>query len=177
MKLEEIKHHLGDFAKDTRLNLSRILTEEGAAGLTPLQIWGIALACAYSTRSARLIEALMDESTQTLTPAEVNAAKGASTLMAMNNVYYRFLHLCEDSEFSKLPASLRMNFIASPGVPKVDFELYCLAISALAGCGMCIKSHIHEALKAGISRTGVQSAVRIASVIQSTTQALFIADL
>ena len=38
-----------------------------------------------------------------------------------------------------MPARLRMNVMANPGVEKVDFELWSLAVSAINGCGMCIE--------------------------------------
>jgi alkyl hydroperoxide reductase subunit D len=34
--------------------------------------------------------------------------------MAMNNVYYRFVHLASNPEYGTLPATLRMNVIANP---------------------------------------------------------------
>jgi hypothetical protein len=34
--------------------------------------------------------------------------------MGMNNIYYRFLHLVEDSEYQTMPARLRMNVIGNP---------------------------------------------------------------
>ena len=43
--------------------------------------------------------------------------------MAMNNIYYRFVHLSEDADYMQMPANLRMNVIANPGVEKIDFEL------------------------------------------------------
>ena len=57
--------------------------------------------------------------------------------MAMNNVYYRFTHLAR-ARLQDVPAKLRMNVIARPGVDKVDFELWSLAVSAINGCGMCV---------------------------------------
>jgi len=83
----------------------------------------------------------------------------------------------EDKDYSKLPAKLRMNVIGSPGIPKVDFELYSLAVSSINGCGMCMEAHVHEVTKGGVSKTGVQSAVRIASVINAAAQALAIDPL
>ena len=61
--------------------------------------------------------------------------------MAMNNVYYRFVHLASNPEYGTLPAKLRMNIIASHGIEKADFELFSLAVSAMNGCGLCIDSH------------------------------------
>ena len=70
----------------------------------------------------------------------MTAAKAAAAIMGMNNVYYRSLHLLKNPEYRTLPARLRMNIIANPGVDKVDFELWCTAVSAVNGCGMCLDS-------------------------------------
>ena len=174
MTIEQLKDSLGDYAKDIRLNLGSVLTIEGAPDLSLNQIYGIALACAYSTRNALVIDAVKSEASVALSEAELQAAKSAATIMAMNNVYYRFTHLMEDKDYSKLPAKLRMNVIGSPGIPKVDFELYSLAVSSINGCGMCMEAHVHEVIKGGISKTGVQSVIRIASVINAAAQALTI---
>lgn len=40
-----------------------------------------------------------------------------------------------------MPANLRMSVIGNPGIDKVNFELNCLAVSAINGCGMCIEAH------------------------------------
>jgi lipoyl-dependent peroxiredoxin subunit D len=103
------------------------------------------------------------------------ASKAAATIMAMNNVYYRSLHLMEDAEISKLPARLRMSVIGKPGIPKVDFELMCFAVSALAGCGQCLTAHLQELRKAGISHEGAQSALRIAATLNAADRAMKIA--
>jgi hypothetical protein len=55
-------------------------------------------------------------------PEAANAARGAAAVMAMNNVYYRFVHLASNPEYATLPAKLRMNFIASHGIDKDDFD-------------------------------------------------------
>ena len=168
---DELKNRIPDYAKDVRLNLASILTPEGAPDLTQDQIYGVALASAYAVKNSDIIDALLAEQI----PAEiVQAAKSAASIMAMNNIYYRFLHLVSDKEYGKLPAKLRMNVIGSPGVPKVDFELYSIAVSAINGCGMCMDAHARELEKHGVSKLTVQSAVRIAAVINSVAQSLFI---
>ena len=174
MSIKQIRSNLQEYAKDIKLNLGNVLSEEGAPDLSANQIYGIALACVYATRNEQLIDAVSAESAEYLSDAEINAAKAAATIMGMNNIYYRFVHLTSDKEYSKLPANLRMNIIGKPGIDKVDFELYSLAVSAINGCGMCIDSHVNEVTKGGVSRTGVQSAIRIASVINATAQALVI---
>ena len=177
MELQTLKSQLGDYAKDTKLNLGSILTEEGATDLSQNQIYGIALASAYATKNMATIQALLSESALALSAVEINAAKAAAAIMAMNNVYYRFVHLVGDKDYGKLPAKLRMNVIGAPGIAKVDFELYSLAVSAINGCGMCMDAHVHEVTKAGISKTGVQSCIRIAAVINAVAQAQIIGSI
>ena len=50
----------------------------------------------------------------------------------------------------------------------------CLAVSAINGCGMCMDAHVHVITKDGISKQGVQSAVRIAAVLSAAAQAVII---
>jgi lipoyl-dependent peroxiredoxin subunit D len=173
MTLDTLKASFGDYAKDIRLNIGSVLSEEGAPDLTQTQIDGIALASAYATRNPTLIEAVRGNAAA-LSEAAKNAAKAAASIMAMNNVYYRFSHLVNDTDYAKMPAKLRMNVIGNPGVDKLDFELMSLAVSAINGCGMCMEAHVHEVTKAGLSKQGVQSCIRIASVINAAAQAHFI---
>ena len=175
MNINDLKSQWGDYAKDIKLNIGSVLSEEGAPDLSQTQIYGIALASAYATRSDSVINALLGEAS--LPEAEVHAAKAAATVMAMNNVYYRFSHLVSDKDYSKMPAKLRMNVIGNPGIAKVDFELYSLAVSAINGCGMCMDAHVHEVTKAGVSKAGVQSAIRIAAVVNAVAQAVAIEQL
>lgn len=169
--LESLRDALGDFAKDIRLNLGTVLTPEGAPELSQSQIHQIALASAYATKDADVIAAIEAEAAA-LPDAEKTAAKAAASIMAMNNIYYRFIHLAGDAELKAMPAKLRMNVIGSPGVAKVDFELMSLAVSAINGCGMCIEAHSHELQKQGASKLQIQSAVRIAAVIHAAAQAV-----
>ena len=172
MSLDTLKAAIPDFAKDIRLNLSKVLSEDGAPGLTQVQILTTALAAAHATRSPQVITALTHEAAPVLAPADLTAAKLAATLMAMNNIYYRFIHLAADEEIKKMPANLRMQALADPGVSKLDFEIYCLAVSAINGCGMCMEAHVHGVVKAGLTKQGAQSAIRIAAVVNAAAQAV-----
>lgn len=168
--IQSIGDRIGNFGKDIKLNLQSIVTPEGSQGLTPEQRAGIALASAFAIDQNDIVDALKSEFNPS---AElVEAAKAAATIMAMNNVYYRFIHLSDDKEFTGMPAKLRMNIMGKPGVSRVDFELMSLAVSAISGCGMCINAHINEVKKVSVSSEAIQSAVRIASVINATKTAL-----
>lgn len=165
--MDALKDRIPDYARDLRLNLSSVLTLQGAPGLTESQLWMTALASAIASRNAELARAIETVSAEKLAPAEIEAARSAAAIMGMNNVYYRFLHLVEDEEYAKLPAKLRMNVIGSPGIPKADFELISLAVSAVNGCGKCVTAHERVLRQHEVSREAVQSAVRIASVIHA----------
>lgn len=93
MNLEELKTQLPDYAKDIKLNLASVLTEEGAPGLSQVQIYAITLASAIATNNSALINATLKTTDIHLTDAEINGAKAAATIMSMNNIYYRFIHL------------------------------------------------------------------------------------
>lgn len=175
MRIEQLKNKLPDYAKDIKLNMTSVLTTEDAGDLSQKQIYQIALACAYASKNSSVIMAIIDEANNMLLEEDIQAAKAAATIMAMNNIYYRFVHLTSDKSFSMMPAKLRMNVIANPGIDKIDFELSCLAVSAINGCGMCMDAHTNALTKAGVSKLTIQSTVRIASVLNAVSTGIEIA--
>ena len=170
--LESIREALPGYARDLQLNLGTVLTPAGAPGLSERQIWAVALAAASASRNAEFTRQLQTLAAQHLDAAHVNAAHAAAAIMAMNNVYYRFLHLVEDEEYAQLPARLRMNVIGSPGIARADFELLSLAVSAINGCGACMASHERQLRQHGLGREAVQSAVRIAATVHAVARVL-----
>jgi len=88
----------------------------------------------------------------------------------MNNIYYRSLHLMKNQEYTTIPARLRMNILANPGVDKMDFELWSTAVSAINGCGACMDAHEGTLRKHGVPATHVQTALRIAAVIHAASR-------
>jgi alkyl hydroperoxide reductase subunit D len=164
MSIESLKNRLPDYARDLKLNLSSLASE---AGLTEQQRAGTFIASALASRNAEVSEAILAEFAARLSPEALAAAKSAAAIMAMNNIYYRFVHLASAPDYKTLPAKLRMNVIAKPGVEKLDFELWSLAVSAVNGCGMCIDAHERELRKAGLSAEQIQAAVRIAAVVHA----------
>jgi alkyl hydroperoxide reductase subunit D len=171
--IEGIKNRLPAFAKDAKLNLSSMLSDET---LPTQQRYGLFLACAITTRNPDVIRAFEALAREHLTPQALEAARAAATVMAMNNVYYRFVHLASNKAYESKPARLRMNVIGNPGVDRADFELWSLAVSAINGCGKCIDAHDKVLSEAGVSEDIVHTAVRFASIIQSVAVALEAAD-
>ncbi len=169
MSIEALKTQLPAFAKDVKLNLSALPREDS---LTEQQLYGLLVACGYTTRNGTVAQALEAEATPHLSPAALDAAKAAASIMAMNNVYYRFTHLASNKAYETLPAKLRMSVIGNPGVDKVDFELWSLAVSAMNGCGRCIDAHEAVLREAGLSEAQIQTAVRVGAIIASAAVAL-----
>ena len=174
MSIDTLKSQLPDFAKDVRLNLGAVANDESLAEQTK---YGLLLACAIATRNAEVAAAFDREATARLSREARDAARSAAAIMAMNNVYYRFAHLASNAAYRTLPAKLRMSVIGAPGVPKVDFELWCLAVSAINGCGACIDAHEKVLAEAGVTREVIQTAVRFAAIVQSAAVALEAARL
>lgn len=167
--MKAIRDRIPDHAKDLRLNLDALARIES---LTPQQLWGTALATALAARNDELVRAVADEARPQLSEPAFAAARTAAALMGMNNVYYRTLHLLSNPEYGQLPARLRMQGLATHGVEKLDFELWCFAVSAINGCGKCLDSHEHELRKAGASAQQLSDAIRIASVLHAVAGVL-----
>lgn len=168
MSLESLRNRLPDYAKDQKLNLGSLATEPV---LTEQQRAGTFIVSALASRNAAVIQAMVAEFGPKLSPEALGAAKAAASIMGMNNVYYRFVHLVH-GDYAQMPAKLRMNVMAKPGVEKVDFELWSLAVSAINGCGMCMESHEKVLLQHGVSKEAVQAAARIAAVVHATAVTL-----
>jgi alkyl hydroperoxide reductase subunit D len=169
MTIDTLKERIPEFAKDVRLNLTSMVSDETLGEQTK---YGLFVATAIATRNPDVVAAFEAEAAAKLSPAAMAAAKSAATIMAMNNVYYRFVHLATNKDYATMPARLRMNVIANPGVDKADFELWSLAVSAINGCGMCIDSHEKVLLQAGVSASTIQTAVRFAAIMQSVAVAI-----
>ena len=168
--LDRIKAALPEWARDLKLNLAAIAA---STELSPRLAWGTALASAVAARNAALIEAIGADAAAHLDDAAARAARAAAAIMGMNNVYYRFLHFTEGrDDYAKLPARLRMQVIGNPGVPKLDFELWCLAASAINGCANCVRAHEQVVRDGGMTAAMVQDAVRIAAIVHGAAVAL-----
>ncbi|MBD3761187.1 carboxymuconolactone decarboxylase family protein [Rhizorhabdus sp.] len=164
MSLKSFADALPDYAKDIRLNLGSLLSDQT---LNDQRKYGLLLACAHGSGYRPIVEAAEAEAEGKLSAEAANAARASAAVMAMNNVYYRFVHLASNKEYGQMPAKLRMNVIGSPGIEKVDFELFSLAVSAMNGCGLCIDSHEKVLRQHGIGADLIQAAARVGAVIKA----------
>ena len=167
--IERLRQEILEPAKDVKLNLQAVLQ---GGSLTAEQRWGVAIASAVASRNERLRGAVLADARAEVAPAVVDDAFAAASLMAMNNVYYRFRHMIGKPAYSQKPARLRMNRLVKPLTNKADFELFSLAVSAINGCEACVQSHEAAVLESGLTDEQVHDAVRIAATIHAAAVSL-----
>lgn len=167
--VETLRSAIPEMAKDLKLNLGAVLQP---GNLTLEQVWGVAVATAIASRNPQLRQAVLEDALVSVAAGVVDDAKAAASLMAMNNIYYRFRHMVGKPEYTEKPARLRMQRLVQVASNKADFELFCLAVSAVNGCEMCVRSHENAVLEAGLSTEQVHDAVRIAATMQGVAVAL-----
>ena len=167
MSLDALRERLPAYAKDLSLNLSSLASE---TLLSDAQKWGTFVASAHAVGQGDVVRAVeASDVAAGFSDEGMASAKAAAAMMGMNNIYYRSLHIMHNQEYRTLPARLRMNILASPGAPKIEFELWCLAVSAVNGCGACLDSHEAELRQHGVTNVQVQAALRIAAVVHAVS--------
>ncbi|MEO0501382.1 MAG: alkyl hydroperoxide reductase, partial [Pseudomonadota bacterium] len=95
MSVKDLARTLPDYAKDTRLNISSLVDDQM---IDDQKKYGLLVACAHATGYGPLIDAAETEATEHLSAEAMTAAKAAASVMAMNNIYYRFTHLVSNEE-------------------------------------------------------------------------------
>lgn len=169
LTIEALRELIPEVARDIKLNLQSVLQP---AALSAEQIWGVAVATAATAGEPRLYQALRAEALARVGAAVVEDAQAAAAIMGMNNVYYRFRHVVGKPSYGDKPARLRMNRLVKPATNRVDFELVCLAVSAVTGCEACVKAHEKTVIDGGLSEDQVHDAVRVAAVVKAAAIAL-----
>ena len=171
--VEALRATLPDEARDLKVNLQNVLAE---STMTPAQVWGCAVSAAYASKSKPLVEALLADAGDKLSDAARSDAKAAHVLMGMNNIFYRSRHMLGTSTkgepYEKMPARLRMQRIGQVASQKLDFELFCIAVSAINGCEVCLKAHEKTVVDGGLTEQHVLDAVRIAATVHGVAAGL-----
>lgn len=172
MSVDNLKDGLPGYAKDLKLNLGTLAR---STELSEQQLWGTFVATAAATRNDQVISEISEEAKTHLSDEAYNAALAAASIMAMNNVAYRARGWLGD-DYAQVRMGLRMNVISKPGIEKVDFELYSLAVSTINGCEHCTIAHEKTVREEGLTKDQVFEAVKIAATVSGAAQALQIAD-
>lgn len=166
MSIDNLKSGLPEYAKDLKLNIGTLLR---GTELTEQQLWGTLVATAAATRSEAVLSEISEDAKQHLSDEAYTAALAAASIMAMNNVAYRAKSWLGD-DYAQVRMGLRMNIIGKPGVEKVDFELWSLAVSTINGCEHCTIAHEKTLRDEGMTKEQVFEAVKIAATVQGIAQ-------
>ncbi len=166
--LNSIKGLIPDYAKDIRLNIDGTIARSSLEGSDAV---GVALAAAFAAKSKVIVDII--KASGVMAPEEVTAALTASALMGMNNIWYPFVEMTDDTDMKTQAAQLRMNaYATNGGVDKRRFEMYALAASAVGKCHFCVKSHFELLKKEGMSTVQLRDVGRIAAVINAAAQVI-----
>ncbi len=161
--LDELAAGESRFVKDLRINLKNTLESEHFSRKEGLLL---ALAVAVNERHERLTDAFRKMAqAEGATEGELAETYACTSLLATNNVFYRFRHFAHKDSYEQLPARLKMTIMAKPVLGKEFFELMSLVISAVNGCERCVTSHESSLLQLGSSEPRIFDAVRLGAVV------------
>lgn len=151
------------FIRDTKLNVKNALN---CAHLTPKEAMLVALASVITLKNEPLKVAFTSKAVELgATEQEIGEVHACSSLLAVNNVLYRFRHFSANKVYDDIPAKVKMTIMMNPALGKEFFELVSLAVSAINGCESCVNSHEQSVREHGGSAERIFDAIRIASVI------------
>lgn len=164
--LQELEAGNSRYLKDLRINLKNALR---SAVLSEEEITLLGIALSANAKNKLLLNYFKQRATeQEITPEKIAEAVACASLLSSNNVLYRFRHFTNKEAYEKLPAKIKMNIMMKPELGKEFFELISLAVSAVNGCELCVKSHEQSLIALGSSEARIFDSIRLASVINST---------
>ncbi|MBY0244435.1 MAG: carboxymuconolactone decarboxylase family protein [Sphingobacteriaceae bacterium] len=159
------------YVRDLKLNFTSVFT---SAHMSEKECALLALSVAANNNNKVLMNffeqlALAKEATA----EDTGEAVACASLLALNNVFYRFRHFTGKEKYAQIPARVRMQIMSSPTTGKEFFELMSLAISAVNGCELCVNSHEKSLLHLGATEERVFDAIRIASIVTSVGKVIY----
>ena len=159
------------YLRDLKLNFNSTLTSEH---LSTKECGLLGLSTAINNNNKPLTQFFTRYAEgQGATAADVAEAAGCASLLAANNVFYRFRHFTQKEKYTQIPARIRMTLMMKPVTGKEFFELMSLAISAVNGCEMCVNAHEDSLIKLAATEERIFDAVRIASLVTAMGKVVF----
>ena len=107
MNISDTLNTFPEYAKDVKLNYSKILNENI---LDEGKLYGIILASSLATKLSTMKIAALEEVKGHIDDAYIEDVYGAYSVMSMNAIYYRFTHLATGYNYGSMPANLRYSF-------------------------------------------------------------------
>lgn len=154
------------YLRDLRVNVKNVLS---STNLQPKEVYLLAISIAVNEKNDVLAKSFTDKAKELeATDAELAETFACASMLASNNVFYRFRHFTKENNpaYQTMPAGIKMNVMMNPVVGKEFFELISLAISAVNGCESCVNSHEESVRKLGSSDARIFDTIRLASVIR-----------
>ncbi|MDB5122334.1 MAG: alkylhydroperoxidase [Mucilaginibacter sp.] len=159
------------YLRDLKLNFTSTLTSEYLSA-KECALLGLSVAINNNNKPLTLYYTQYAEE-QGANAAELAEAAGCASLLASNNVFYRFRHFTQKEKYTQIPARIRMQIMMKPVTSKEFFELMSLVISAVNGCEMCVNAHEDSLIKLGTTEERIFDAVRIGSLVTSAGKIIF----
>jgi lipoyl-dependent peroxiredoxin subunit D len=161
--LEKLTETESRYLRDLRVNLKSALSGET---LTLKEAYLLALSAAANEENDVLSNAFEEKAIENgAEQGEVAEAIACASLLATNNILYRFRHYANKDVYEQQPARVKMNIMMKPVLGKEFFELMSLAISAINGCERCITSHEASIMQLGTTEPRIFDAIRVAAVV------------
>jgi alkyl hydroperoxide reductase subunit D len=159
------------YLRDLKLNMISILVSDH---INPKECSLLALSIAINNRNQPLTYFYTKFALeQGATNADLGEVAGCASLLASNNVFYRFRHFVNKEKYGHIPARIRMQLMMKPVTGKEFFELMSLAVSVVNGCEMCVNAHEDSLIKMGTTEERIFDAVRIASLVTSSGKIIY----
>ena len=159
------------YLRDLKLNFTSTLT---SAHLTEKECALLGLSTAVNNNNTPLINFYTQYAVaQGATAEETGEAAGCASLLASNNIFYRFRHFTQKEKYTQIPARIRMQLMMKPVTGKEFFELMSLTISAVNGCEMCVNAHEDSLIKMATTEERIFDAIRIGSLVTSLGKIIF----
>lgn len=169
--LDTLEEGKSRYLADLKINFKNSFESEFLSK-TEIALLGVALAA--NAGNAILREFFKGNAQQEgASPEQIAEAIACASLLSANNVFYRFRHFMNKEKYNEIPARIKMNIMGRPVNGKEFFELISLAVSAVNGCEMCVKSHEASLLELGAKEERVFESVRLAAVITSLTKVIY----
>ncbi|WP_276499027.1 carboxymuconolactone decarboxylase family protein [Pontibacter litorisediminis] len=161
--LEKLTDTESRYLRDLRVNLKSAL---GGETLSIKEAYLLALAAAANEENDVLAKAFEAKALENgAEQGEVAEAIACASLLATNNILYRFRHFAGKEVYEQQPARIKMNIMMKPVLGKEFFELMSLAISAINGCERCVTSHEASVMQLGTTEPRIFDAIRVAAVV------------
>lgn len=170
LPLEVLSQSETRYLRDLKLNLKKVFNPDH---LSTKEAVLMALSIAANAKNDKLMQWFSNAAREEEASAdEIAEAIACASLLASNNVLYRFRHFANKQKYEDIPARIRMNIMMSPVTGKEFFELMSLAVSAVNGCERCVKAHEESVLHLGSNEERIFEAIRIASIIESADRVI-----